>query len=270
MLIFLWGCLEPNGTVVGNPGTTSLTHQARVKIAESEGFTYNEANITFEHIDYFDAGGLVARQNIDETFEPLSSSSTFTLRDGVYNKIEISLSEPKPIFISYSHEDLGSANLELPIDQIVFEKENITISGQTVLQIGSRNWLRADTLHNEDLLKGLLEYSSDIYSDENDNGEIEEEEEATPITTPDEDVEYEIQGTWYAENWFPNQNRIHTNVVLNISPEGYLFEAEQTINQETRSVYRRILKKVPHHRRGCFRSGCRDGCSGHGLLACCW
>ena len=38
MIVFFLACLDPSGTVVGNPGTGSI-YQARTTVAESDGFT---------------------------------------------------------------------------------------------------------------------------------------------------------------------------------------------------------------------------------------
>lgn len=235
MIVFFLACLDPSGTVVGNPGTGSI-YQSRTTLAESEGFIYTEASIHLQSISYYDNTGLLETEEYDQNIDLLNSNSNISLLGGTFTQLTFLFSQTDPMLLSVAHDEIGEVNLEIPIQELTFAREAIKIIGPSIVEIGSRNWLNLDNIQNTAVLKSLLEYSSNMYSDENENGELEEEEQENSITEPEEVEEYVLEGTWTADEWTLNNNKIYQGISLNLSPDGFLFQAQRKINQESGTV----------------------------------
>ena len=235
MIVFFLACLDPNGTVVGNPGTGSI-YQARTTVAESEGFTYMEASISLRSIDYYDENGLVDTTEVDTRIDLLAPNSNLSLLGGTFTQLTFSFSQTDPMLLSATSDEIGSIDLEIPIQQLTFTRDEIKISGPTIVQLGKKNWLKLENVENASVLQGLLENTSNVYSDDNENGELEEEEQDTPITELEEDVEYTLEGTWETDLWYYGNNQGFETVSLNLSPDGFLFRAARRINLESNEV----------------------------------
>ena len=235
MIVFFLACLDPSGTVVGNPGTGSI-YQARTTVAESEGFTYMEASISLESIDYYDENGLVDTTEFDTRIDLLDPNSKLSLMGGMFTQLTFSFSQTDPMLLSATNDEIGSVDLEIPIQQLTFARDNIKINGPAIVQLGKKNWLKLENVENASVLQGLLENTSNVYSDDNENGELEEEEQDSPITELEEEVEYILQGTWTTDLWYYGDNQGFENAILNLSPEGFLFQADRKINVESNEV----------------------------------
>lgn len=235
MMILFLACLDPNGTVVGNPGTGSK-YQARTRLAESNGFTYTEASLGLSSIEYYDEAGLVAQEEYNTIIDLIDNSNSFSLLGGSYTKLTFLFSETDPLLLSFEHEELGSKELEIPIQRLIFEQDTIEINSATIIQLGKKNWLRLENMQNTSILQGLLTHSSNIYSDENENGVLEEEETEAPLTEPEEEITYTLEGTWVTDQWNYGNDIVIEEVTINISPEGYLFQGARKINIQTNEV----------------------------------
>ena len=178
MIVYFLACLDPSGTVVGNPGTGSI-YQARTTVAESEGFTYMEASISLESILLWWKRS--CRYNRIR-HESTSSIQTTTYRSSE-ELLHIFIFSPNPCWFRYQWWDRLCRSGDRPEHVCTRQYQNQRTCNRTV----GKNWLN---LRNGKriVLQGLLENTSNVYSDDNENGELEEEEQDNPIT--------ELEGGW--------------------------------------------------------------------------
>ena len=96
-------------------------------------------------------------------------------------------------------------------------------------------------MENASVFQGLLENTSNVYSDDNENGELEEEEQDTPITELEEEVEYTLEGTWTTDLWYYGNNQGFENAILNLSPDGFLFQADRKSMESNETINEKVL-----------------------------
>ena len=100
--------------------------------------------------------------------------------------ISFSFSPTEPMLISATNDEIGSIDLEIPIQQLTFARDEIKINGPTIVQLGKKNWLKLENVENASVLQGLLENTSNVYSDDNENGELEEEDKTHRLWVEEE------------------------------------------------------------------------------------
>ena len=83
--IFFLACIDPQGTVVGDP-VTGFKYQSRVMIAKSHGFSYTAASIPLSSIEYLNAGGVLCTEDTHTEIDLLDVHSTFPLMGGAYTQ----------------------------------------------------------------------------------------------------------------------------------------------------------------------------------------
>lgn len=230
MLLFLFACIEPAGTVVGNPGSLRdpNTHMARVTVAESDGFTYTQATLRMDRIEYMTTEGLTETIDVSTSLDLLSENNTFDLQAGTYRKVTMYFSEITPFSLSFQHTDAEAGSLSIPLASLVFQQESLEIDSDVVLEIGGPNWLTLPSLNNVDLLGTKISYQSEIYDDENSNGVVEEEEREEPITEPAAATaeSYRLTGRWTAST-FTFGDSVFEDATLDLDDSGYFFSSDQ-------------------------------------------
>ena len=230
MFLYLFACIDPGGTVVGNPGSNRdpSAYMARVTVAESDGFTYTQASIAMDRVEYFTADGVMESVDVSKSLDLLSDQNAFDLRAGSYTKVAMYFSETVPFALSYQHAELESGSLAIPLKSIIFQHDNLVIDSDVVLELGSPNWLTLQSFDNIELLGAKISYQSEIYDDENSNGVVEEEEREEPITEPSETnaENYELAGRWRTSAFFYDGS-IYEGAVFDFDEDGYLFSSER-------------------------------------------
>ena len=225
MFLFLLACIDPAGTVVGNPGSLRDPNEymARVTVAESEGFTYTQATLKMDRIEYVTTDGLTETVDVSASLDLLSENNVFALRAGTYTKVVMHFSETVPFSLSFQHTEIESGSLSIPLTSLVFQQEILEIDSDVVLEIGGPNWLTLQSLDNVDLLGAKISYQSEIYDDENGNGVVEEEEREEPITEPAASTNnsYVLTGRWTAPI-FAFGNSVFEDATLDLDDSGYL------------------------------------------------
>jgi hypothetical protein len=188
ILLLNIACLKDfNGTVVGNPGSSSSA-----QIAASENITYSSASLTIDSISYLNDKSCPSNyspsgdycpsdeldiivEDVNKTVDLLDGNDKFELLSGSWTSITFTFADTG--LILEGTEDLTGFQLELDIGLLTFLSDDpYQLKTDYVLEIASPDWLLEQDLGDLISLEEVVLTTSSLFIDTNQDGMIQDDE----------------------------------------------------------------------------------------------
>jgi hypothetical protein len=195
ILLLNIACLKDfNGTVVGNPGSSSSA-----QIAASENSTYSTAGVTIDSISYLNEKACPSDfspsgdycptdeldtiiEDLDTTIDLLDGTDKFELLSGSWTSITFTFA-PSSLYLEGIKEDT-EFQIELDLAPLIFLAEDpYQLETDYVLELASPDWLLNQDIEDVDSLEQIIVSTSSFFLDVNQDGIIQDDERINePLT----------------------------------------------------------------------------------------